>query len=76
MKTLFLSALFTVGSLVLPGLSYAATFQYVDVTGSIQDVVATDAMTALVIPDDIAENSGVIQVTEQTEIPEFVEVSL
>lgn len=76
MKTIFLSMLIALGSLVLPGLSYAAMYQYVDVTGSIQDITADNAEQALVTAVNIAPNSGVIHVTEQTELPENMDVPL
>jgi hypothetical protein len=76
MKTLFLSVLIAIGSLVLPAFSLAAMYQYVDVNGNIKDINATSSIEALVMPDDIAPHSGVIRVTEQTEIPEHIDVPL
>lgn len=76
MKTLFLSILVAIGSLVLPALSLAATFQYVDVSGNIKSVVASNPNEALVLPDDIAPHSGVIWVTEQTELNDNMDVPL
>ncbi len=76
MKTLFFSMLIAVGSLVLPALSLAAMYQYVDVNGNIKDITASSSIEALALPDDIAPHSGVIRVTEQTDIPESIDVPL
>jgi hypothetical protein len=59
-----LTALALVGTLSLPAATFAATYQYVSVQGTIQSVEATNADTALVAAANIAPHSGVILVTQ------------
>jgi|GEM_PF-1347167 len=54
MKYLALAAL-----ALLPTLSFAATYHYVNTSGEVAAVEAPNAQAALTLPDDIAQNSGV-----------------
>lgn len=54
MKYLALAAL-----ALLPTLSFAATYHYVNTSGEVAAVEAPNAHVALTLPDDIAPNSGV-----------------
>lgn len=46
-------------ALVLPIITFGATYHYVDVNGDVQQVEANSAAEALTKPTDIAANSGV-----------------
>jgi hypothetical protein len=48
---------------LVPSISLAATYQYVDFLGNVKSVEAPNAAEALVTPKDISPHSGVMLVT-------------
>lgn len=65
-----------VGAL-MPLVSQAATFEYVNTSGDIRAITAADEASALVLATDIAAHSGVMHVADVDEsIPLTVDDSL
>ncbi|HYF29072.1 MAG TPA: hypothetical protein VEA36_01745 [Candidatus Paceibacterota bacterium] len=62
MKMLFLGALALAAAVVVPGVSFAQTFAYVNQDGEVMTYEAATAMQALVAAPAIDEHSGVLLV--------------
>jgi len=70
MKPLFLS-LATAAALAAPAISFAATYQYVDMQGYVRSQNATNPTDALTSLSTISPRSGVILVADPSQaIPE------
>jgi hypothetical protein len=76
MSKIIASMLAVAALAAVPASSLAATYQYVAINGEVKSVVANTAMEAIAKPVDIAPTSGVLLVTDATEIKEDVEVAL
>jgi hypothetical protein len=68
MKTLLLSAS-VAAALAIPALSFAATYEYVNVRGGLETVTANTAAEALALPTDIDPHSGVMLVSSVIPTP-------
>lgn len=60
MKTLLLGAAAMAATVIAPAISFADTFAYVNSSGDVQTMDATDATTAITTAPNIATHSGVI----------------
>jgi hypothetical protein len=68
MKTAILSAVALV-TVFAPMAAFAATYEYVNTSGTLETETATNPTQALTQPTDIAPNSGVILVTGNSSVP-------
>jgi hypothetical protein len=68
MKSLIKILLVVLTIAAVSGASYAATYQYVDVNGSLKTVVANTQVEALRMVPDIHPNSGVIMIDGSAKI--------
>lgn len=59
MKNLFLAALAVGAVVALPAASYAATYHYVDTSGTVRTIQANNANDAMLMATDRDPNSGV-----------------
>lgn len=67
-KTQIISSFVALSLLILPAVSLANTYQYVNTTGNLQNVQAADATTALATAPNLAVHSGVMQITAGTPV--------
>ncbi len=67
MKTLLLGALAAVAAVAVPGISFAATYAYVNNTGEVMTVEAATPNAAIMTAPNIDEHSGVILVDEASD---------
>jgi len=67
MKTLLLGALAVAAAVVVPGISFAATFAYVNQDGEVMTTEAATASQALVSAPSIDEHSGVMLITSTSD---------
>jgi hypothetical protein len=63
------AVLLLLGVLLLPTISFAGNYQYIDTTGSLRSIEATNATIAINTAPSIAYNSGVRLVTSNDTIP-------
>ena len=68
MKLLLATTIGIVGILAIPATSFAATYEYVNVTGHVSVENAPDLSSAFVIPTDISPTSGVMLVSDTTQM--------
>ena len=64
MKTLLLSALALVAFVAAPGVSFAATYAYVNNMGEVRTVEAATPNTAIMTAPGIDEHSGVMLIDD------------
>ncbi|MEK7510774.1 MAG: hypothetical protein AAB582_00870 [Patescibacteria group bacterium] len=63
MKKLLLGAVAAAAAIVVPGISFAATFAYVNQSGEVMTTESPSAMQALTTAPGIDEHSGVMLIT-------------
>jgi|GEM_PF-1264278 len=52
---------------IAPASAYAATYQYISVSGDVMTITAADATTAITVAPNIAPTSGVMLITESSD---------
>ena len=67
MKTLLLGAIAAAAAVIVPGISMAATFAYVNQQGEVMTVESATPMQALVSAPGIDEHSGVLLVDDASD---------
>ena len=68
MNLKFIASLALVGALLIPAATFAATYEYVNTSGSLETETANSPAQAVSEPTDIAPTSGVILVTDTTTV--------
>lgn len=67
MKKAFLGALALAAAIAVPGVSFAATYAYVNNAGEVMTMEAADPFTAIRTAPNIDEHSGVLLVDDSSD---------